>query len=326
MSIYAQFTGGPDDGMASQTISNASLGRNIYKGGSDDGHAFMLASGQAMGRNIFLGGIDDGHTLAIAASQPLGRNIYLGGIDDGHSMALVSSASLGRNIFLGGIGDGNDVSAASSQPFGRNIYTGGVDDGWAMAQGTGIQVIPLPVVLFSFNGRWDENHALLDWKTASESNTARFELERSFDGSVFAAIGSRTAAGQSSSLLSYTYTDSLIRLHLPLQTVYYRLRTVDIDGKFSYSGIVILKTEQNRTIQYTLFPNPARDRITVGASALTGKTTILIRDASGKLVSRQDMNNLKESVPVYGLAAGVYFVELVSDNRSLYTQKLIISK
>jgi len=326
-SAQAQFRGGDSDGATVAIASNQPLGRNFFRGGTDDGTDFALAFNQPLGRNIFMGGTEDGTEFALASNQPLGRNIFVGGVNDGSNFALASNQSLGRNIFVGGTDDGIDFALASNQPLGRNIFTGGVDDGWAMAFAPNL---PLPITLADFNGKWQQEDAVLIWKTATELNTSHFQLERSFDGNTFSAITTINAAGQSSTERNYTYTDIGVQKLIPNNgtTVYYRLKSVDKNGAATYSGIVILKTKNSSVIQYAVFPNPAKDFVTISTAGQLplNAATMRLADVSGKILLIQKITSAQQQFSVSALTNGTYFLQVLSDGKVAYTQKIIIQK
>ncbi len=92
---------------------------------------------------------------------------------------------------------------------------------------------PLPIILASFTGQKQETTVLLKWQTATEQNNKEFEIERRTDGSKFEKIGIITSKNNIAGS-SYTYVDAY-----PLSgNNYYRLKSVDIDGKYSYSNSV----------------------------------------------------------------------------------------
>ena len=293
----------------------------------DDGHALTLVSNQPLGRNIFKGGIDDGNTLIAASNQPLGRNIFTGGVDDGHTLTTSNNQPLGRNIFTGGVDDGHTLATSSNQPLGRNIFTGGVDDGWAMVF---VSSLPLPITITDFNGKWQQNDALLNWQTNTEVNSSTFELERSFDGTSFVSIKSILAAGQSSIPKNYSYTDIGVKLLLPQASpiVYYRLKSLDRSGGFTYSGVVLLKASNAVHTEYAVFPNPARDIITVSANGILpdNPTYIRMADVLGKVLILEKMTSDKQQVNVANLPDGTYFLQIVGAEKAVYTQKIIIRK
>ena len=59
---------------------------------------------------------------------------------------------------------------------------------------------------------------------------------------------------------NYSFTDPNILVLLDVPIVYYRLRQVDLDGNFAYSGIVLLSIE-NAKLTFRLYPNPVSTQI-----------------------------------------------------------------
>ncbi|MET7259662.1 hypothetical protein KOM01_033010, partial [Dyadobacter fermentans] len=105
---------------------------------------------------------------------------------------------------------------------------------------------PMPVTLISFNVRQEGGIASLQWATSSEENSKGFEIERSANASAWTRIGfvpSLSREAVSSSRLDYNFTDLT-----PLgRRSYYRLKMVDLDGKYTYSQIRVV-TSENSTI------------------------------------------------------------------------------
>ena len=115
---------------------------------------------------------------------------------------------------------------------------------------------PLPVELAGFEATWVNKVATINWATASEKNSAYFEVERSLDGNNFQAVGKLAGAGTTSIQTNYQFADvSLTKLTVP--AVYYRLRQVDVSGEMSYSPVRVLQlTASSNAFQATVFPNP----------------------------------------------------------------------
>ena len=170
---------------------------------------------------------------------------------------------------------------------------------------TQFNALPLPVVLVAFTATAEGPAAVrLAWTTASEKNSATFEIERSADGTVFTLIGTVAAAGSSSAPHSYTLRDGLLPVGSP--TLYYRLRQVDADGTAAYSPVrtVVLNGQSGGL---TLAPNPARLTALAGAPP---HAPVTVFDAVGRLVfaATADANGAAVlALPAY-LPGGVYVV------------------
>jgi len=165
---------------------------------------------------------------------------------------------------------------------------------------------PLPVELVSFTAEVRGSAVALAWRTASEKNSARFEVERSLDGRTFASIGQVAAQGSKASPTNYTFQDSQFLTAAP-RTAYYRLRQVDIDGTASYSPVRTVTAGGPAAL--ALFPNPTHG----GAATLTGAapgTAVTVFDALGRevLATTADAAGTAALVPLRGLATGIYVV------------------
>jgi hypothetical protein len=170
---------------------------------------------------------------------------------------------------------------------------------------------------------------LLSWSTASEQNNAGFEVQRSTDGTTYENIGfvkSLSATGNSSSPLSYSFTDFN---PLGLQQ-YYRLKQTDLDGKSAYSAIVLVKREAPATLTVTkVYPNPSTSSIYINAACPAATTLQLsIVDMNGRVVGRKQVNAMTGNngfdMPVTQLAPGTYLLQVLNaDNKVVTTEKFI---
>ncbi|MBS1565343.1 MAG: VCBS repeat-containing protein [Bacteroidetes bacterium] len=103
----------------------------------------------------------------------------------------------------------------------------------------------LPIQLGNFSGLLSTQGRVLNWWTATETGGSHFELQRSADARSFTPIATiAAAAGDYGN--SYSYTD---REAVSGSIVYYRLKSVNIDGSAAYSSVVAIRlgtSEGNR--------------------------------------------------------------------------------
>lgn len=296
-----------------------------YKGGSGDGAALASSSGQLLGPNIFLGGTGDGSAFNAINAQLLGPNIYTGGTGDGYTFSTTTNALLGPNIFLGGSGDGYTAQSLAGQLLGFNIYVGGSGDGFASAF---VASAALPLTLESFTAERRKTDAFLQWTTSNELNTSHFEVEKSADGINFNSIGKQKASGNSTTVRTYEFTDvnALQNISAVHNTLYYRLRTFDKDGKYYYSGIVVLKFDSaNKQTVLTVYPNPAHAFIviTVNPELLQRKPVIRLTNMNGNMVAVKSVTASSERVAMSTLPAGIYILTVSDALGNHYIQKII---
>ena len=167
----------------------------------------------------------------------------------------------------------------------------------------------LPVDLLFFKGEQQGGEHLLSWKTASEINSAYFSVEHSSTGIDFRPVGEVLSQGNSDTIHSYhfSYSPPSEGLH------YYRLRQVDLDGRFEYSSVISIRGMENNAISIQGNPTKALLQLTKPVSG------VVIYDLQGTEVFRSKEGN--DHYDISALAAGLYLVE-IGDARSL--RKLII--
>ncbi len=184
----------------------------------------------------------------------------------------------------------------------------------------------LPVTMKSFGVSRSGNNALLNWITSAEQNTDHFEIERSFDGVNFVKAGNVQAAGNSNREVNYSFSDPIT---VTSGIIYYRLRTVDIDGKWNLSKIVSLRLSGKSITNFTVYPNPFTNNIKINVSSEKDMmVTIRISNTVGQMVvNRREMVQKGESVIVLSnelnsLSKGIHFMELITEEGTT-TQKIV---
>lgn len=180
----------------------------------------------------------------------------------------------------------------------------------------------LPLQLLSFTGQLTNNTVQLNWKTANETAFERFEVERSFNGVGFDKIGS---VGFASSVHAYSATDNVAGVSS--KHIFYRLKLMDSDGKFSYSKVVAFNINESQN-RFMVYPNPANTEMFVSITA-DKKTNMQVKivDASGRTVSNEVKTVQKGSnvfpVNTSMLKKGNYFLELVTGEGTRTTKFII---
>jgi Concanavalin A-like lectin/glucanases superfamily/Secretion system C-terminal sorting domain len=156
----------------------------------------------------------------------------------------------------------------------------------------------LPLNLIFFTGSKQNNNALLQWQTANEINTAFFEIQRSTDGRQF-ITARKINAGSS----NYTFEDA--NAFAAQQKLFYRLKTVDKDGRFTYCGIVLLQA--NAGADVSIFPNPVTAAITV--ANLKQGAVVRILNSNGSIVKQQLVTAQSITIDMMALSAGMYLLQ-----------------
>jgi hypothetical protein len=181
----------------------------------------------------------------------------------------------------------------------------------------------LPVTITNFTlSKQSGNKVNIAWQTASETNNAGFELQRSKNGATdFVTIGnipSQAINGNSNLSLNYGFVDQPNYLG----TMYYRLLQKDLNGRMAYSEIKPIKLGDLQTI--TVYPNPSKDgKIEVKVPAIMLDANVVLKTANGSILyNKKVQSNL---FTINGLSKGFYYLS-ITDNFSgeLITQKIIV--
>lgn len=181
----------------------------------------------------------------------------------------------------------------------------------------------LPVELTVFTARKASNgDALLEWTTASENNTARFEIElakgdEEYRANHFNKIGEVRSAGNSSIEKHYQFADAEA---FKSGVRYYRLKIVDLDGRFTYSAVRPLIYDDQ--IQWQVYPNPSSGIFNAIYQSNAGDmVTIRVLDANGKELIRSNAvatGFQQRTIIDLGAAkytSGMYLIQIVSGSK-----------
>ena len=194
-------------------------------------------------------------------------------------------------------------------PFSNSIFlsTAGYEDFYVVKWGQS----SLSLHLLTFTAKRANTANLLNWTTAQEVNTDRFDIERSPNGTQFSKIGTVKANSING---KYEYTDNQTRNEKQETVVFYRLKMLDKDGQFTYSPIRQINIKHS-TFNIVLFPNPAKDILQLQIESnqkATLNLQVLAQD--GKIVLSKQLTvqqgSSLQSLNISQLAAGHYFLHV----------------
>jgi len=172
------------------------------------------------------------------------------------------------------------------------------------------QCAPLPVTFKSFSAsRTSKSNVSLKWETATETNNSGFVVLRNMGNGVWSPvtfIPSQAADGNSSSALTYTFTD----LNSSKGITQYRIRQVDIDGRAKYSEIRAVRGYEQKA-KLIVYPNPSRDgRVNVVFDDAEGTRDVSLMDISGRMI-KQWKAVTGNTLEIENLGQGMYSLRVV---------------
>ncbi|MGI4864389.1 MAG: hypothetical protein ACRYFZ_10745 [Janthinobacterium lividum] len=200
-----------------------------------------------------------------------------------------------------------------------------VRDGYALRSGLrsfsqfglGLAAVPLPVTLVSFAAKTHGTcGAQLEWTTASEQHSARYEIERSRDGLAFSLVGV-VASRNTASGAQYSYPD----LAPGAGVSYYRLRLVDQDGTATYSPVASVRLSCQEPAP-ALYPNPTAGPVRI-EGLLVGQLLRVYR-SDGQLIYTSRATGPVQLLNANSWSTGFYLVCVQqADGHPLVTWKLL---
>lgn len=189
---------------------------------------------------------------------------------------------------------------------------------------------PLPVELISFQGRTiDNNKALLQWCTASETNNDYFSVERSANGVEFYELGKVDGAGNSSVMRSYSYVDTKTLEGIS----YYHLKQTDYDGTTSTSKTIYVRQKEKLNVEpkMVITPNPfsnyfaatfeMKERRAIQIDVVSAAGNLI---SSGAIMSDVGINTYNFSAPS-SMKPGIYIIK-VRDTEKIITSARVVKQ
>jgi hypothetical protein len=176
--------------------------------------------------------------------------------------------------------------------------------------------LSLPLIFSNFSYSLFNRKVNLHWETSSEINSREFVIERSVNGTDFQAIGTVPSAGNSSSLRNYSLTDNL-----PEYINHYRIKQVDLDGRFAYSKILYVKVEKASPLQ--ILQNIVNTDLQYQVNTEFAGSKIEIYDITGRKVYNILSKMGVQQLSLSGWSAGKYIIRLINNNGQVYCHQFI---
>ena len=165
----------------------------------------------------------------------------------------------------------------------------------------------LPLKLISFTGRLiNGNEAILNWQSSGGLDGSRFEIAWSNDKRYWQTVGT-IASTSNDSISSYSWKYSQ-----PSLINFYRLKMIDIDGRFTYSPLIQVNGSEKAVV---IYPNPAKNNVII--SSFSDKpATVVFLNSSGKIMLRKTINEPVSSIDISDLTPGNYIIRIIRDNKT----------
>ena len=144
-------------------------------------------------------------------------------------------------------------------------------------------------------------------------------MEWSKDGNSWTNIGNVAAAGFSGTPKSY----GLLHPNPVSGANYYRLRSVDIGGQFTYSSIKVVIFGDKTGIK--VLPNPVVDQLYITGGSTTFQAVTLYT-AEGKLLQQHEKFSSGASIKLGQYPAGMYLLKITDAQGNTEVHSVIKGK
>ncbi|MCP9750388.1 T9SS type A sorting domain-containing protein [Ferruginibacter sp. HRS2-29] len=187
---------------------------------------------------------------------------------------------------------------------GGTIYTG--------AQPIFIISTVLPVDIILFSGRSAAGTHLLSWQVANEGQLKQYDIEVSINGTQFTTAGTVMAEGKA----AYRFTSQPGNGQ---QRSWYRLKSIDIDGRYRYSRTVMLFNAADKQ-GISCFPNPVISELSLNSyDKIKG---LSLFSSTGIRLLTQQTNSHSTRLSLRNFPTGIYYLQLETEN-GIKTERIL---
>lgn len=178
---------------------------------------------------------------------------------------------------------------------------------------------PVPIKLIDFTVKEVNGKNILQWSTATESNSDHFNVERSSNAQFYGTIGRVNASGFSNAEIKYEFRDDS-----PLNGInYYRLAMISKDGTSEYSKVISITNKKGHELDIT-FADLSGSSNTIAAVISSTKAqpaNLSIIDVNGRIVLNTNIQLQRGSTTVNKntspLPKGIYYLRLFTDKETI---------
>jgi len=145
---------------------------------------------------------------------------------------------------------------------------------------------PLPVKFVGFTVALKSKDVLVQWSTSEEQNANIYEVQRSLDGSTWSTIAYVTAAGNTTTLTNYSFSDK----NVAFKSAFYRVKQVDMDSRFSYTPVRTIKIGSETNSEVKIAAMPQSKVLLQFSQEVKGSVTVHFISSNGQIVAKQSIN------------------------------------
>ena len=162
----------------------------------------------------------------------------------------------------------------------------------------------LPLTWLSVIGNLNaQKQVTINWQV-QENNVATYLVEKSSDGYNFISIATLISKGNGK--YNYIFVEQTPSFEGVREALYYRIKQIDLDGRYSYSIIIKLANQHISTL--AIYPNPVKNSAVI-SGAKVGSIAILT-DINGKQLQLINTTQATVTLDMSKYSSGVYILKI----------------
>ena len=192
----------------------------------------------------------------------------------------------------------------------------------------------LPVELADFGYSMENETVVLNWQTKSETNNSGWEIEsRSQESGDRSQNNTWTKvgfiAGKGTTTEKQEYSFPVTNLKFTSSIVEFRLKQIDLNGKFTYSKILTVENKPEKFELLGNYPNPFNPTTTLKFTLPSdSKINLTVFNILGQKVFSQDSEFKAGTIllpfDASRLSSGMYFYSITYNQKSLVKSMMVI--
>lgn len=317
-------------------VCDSTVAQAPFEGGIGSGaNSFSLAGVDTCIH--FYGGNTGSGAISEIYNNPYACDVYLGDSLSGYNVNEDMTSTQNCIFYKGLSGSGySDDFYDNPNTCPAYFASASGDDGYAARsyiEDAGVcYVVTLPIEASPLFANTEDGKGVLTWSTYAEIDNQGFEIQKSFDGINWTAVGWVDGAGDNIGTLDYEFIDE----YLQHKNQYYRFKQIDFDDTYTYSNIVNLHPSMTNSTpnHIAIYPNPVRSTSYLNIRAWVSyelEFQVQLYNTLGQLLLQKEaifdeFNNLIE-LPLQNIPSGNYFL-LISDKKGaiISKQKIVVTE
>lgn len=177
--------------------------------------------------------------------------------------------------------------------------------------------LPLPVTFMGIVATREKNNVTVRWDVGTEIHVKQYDVEKSSDGRTFNVVGN--VAAEQKQVYAFTEPNAGSGI------LFYRVKSVDLDGSVKYSGIVKLVSSNSYSNSIRIYPSPATSLITIAHDRLSAHAKITVSTMDGRIVKVMNPSSgaSNSMIDISNLTSGMYILRLDDGNGKIQTSSFV---